>query len=195
MKNTVKASLLAVAVLALASVSAYAQLTETTQTVGAQTTIGISATVASFDSISCNPYVDLNANSPITNPGATVAQPVFCKYATNDAFPMDVTVYLPDATPLTGFSGAIIPNSNILAGPNPGSMSPLQPLSNGLQGNDGLVVLTAITPSSGANLNFYLALNVPQFTLADTYNAILTVAITPELSFVKNEKVRSRRKL
>jgi hypothetical protein len=73
-------------------------------------------------------------------------------------------------------------------------MNSLQPLGNGLEGNDGLMVISGIAPSSGANLNFYLALNVPPQTLADTYTATLTVAITPELSF-KAIKLHSQRKL
>jgi hypothetical protein len=108
---------------------------------------------------------------------------------------MNITVYLPDNAPLRGMSGQTIPNYYILAGPNPGSMNPLQPLGNGLEGNDGLIVVSGIAPSSGANLNFYLALNVPPQTLADTYTATLTVAITPELSFAVKQIHSTRRKL
>lgn len=188
MKNTIKASILASAILALASAAANAgPITVGIQTSSAgSTTIGISATIASFDSISCNPSIDFNQYMPITNSGLGLTQQISCQYASNDASPMDVTVYLPNGSPLTGLSGATIPNSNIFGGATP-NMTPFQPLTGNLAGNDGLVVATAIEPSSGSNLIFYLALNVPSGTLADRYNATLTVAITPELSVVNNQ--------
>ena len=175
MKIINSASILASAVLALASVGAYAQ-TSTTATVQLQ------AMVSSFDNITCDTgIVDLNGGMPITNPGPTMPQSILCFVTSNDLAPVNITAYIPDANPLTGMNGNFqIQNFNISAGPAPFDLMPFQPLTiDGLPGNDGVVVATGIPEGPDFPVNFWLQLNVPNNTPADLYTAVLTVAITP----------------
>lgn len=184
MKNTIKASILCSAVLALASVGVCAQ---DNGTANSSTTIQITAMVSSFDNIWClQPSLDLNGYMPITQSGMTQPQILTCFVTSNDPTPMNVTAYLPDNAPLTGInSHATIPNNFLYGGSNPGGLTPFQPLTvNGLTGNDGVVVASGIQQSfegEGFPVNFFFSLNVPNGTTADLYTATLTIAITPSV--------------
>jgi hypothetical protein len=162
------------AVLALASMGAYA---------ATSTTIGLTATISSFDNITCTQTtVDLNAGTAIVASGLTTAQAINCFVTSNDVAAIDVTAYLPIASPLTGVTATnTIANSNIewsaAAG---GTYAPFAALTGaGLTADDGAIVASGVTAGDLTPVNFFLKLNVPAAKLADTYSATMTVAITP----------------
>ncbi len=178
MKNTIKVSLLASAVFALASVGAYAQNATSVN-------ITLTATIGSFDNITCTQTaLDLNGGTTITTSGLTPGQLVNCFVTTNDTAAQDVTAYLPIADPLTGTIAAnTIPNTAIewstAAASGFAHFAPLT--AAGLTADDGAIVASGVTVGDSTPVNFYLALDVPAGQRADTYSAILTVAITPSV--------------
>jgi hypothetical protein len=179
MRNTIKTSVLAITFLALASVGAFAADNKTS------TTIGLSATVSSFDNISCTQTtVDLNGGTAITASGLTAAQAINCFVTTNDTAAMDVTAYLPTASPLKGATATnTIPNTAIQwSATSGGTYTPFATLTaSGLTADDGAIVASSVTLGDLTPVNFYLKLAVPAHQLADTYSATMTVAITPHV--------------
>jgi hypothetical protein len=177
MKSTIKASFLTSAILALTSVGAYAANSSTA-------TIGLTATVSSFDNITCTQStLDLNGGTSITASGLTTGQAVTCSVTSNDTSAIDVTAYVPNTSPLTGTTSSsnTIPNTDIeWSATSGGTYTPFAALTGtGLTADDGAIVASSITIGNNTAVNFYLALNVPAAQPADTYNAVLTVAITP----------------
>jgi hypothetical protein len=167
-------------VLALASVGAYAQ------TNVKSVTIGLTATVSSFDNIGCTQTtVDLNAGTAITASGLTTAQAVNCLVTSNDITAIDVTVYLPHANPLAGVTAGLptIANSNIewsaAAGGTYVAFAALT--GTDLTANDGAIVAQSVAIANNTAVNFFLKLNVPVAQAADVYSGTLTVAITPHV--------------
>jgi hypothetical protein len=179
MNNAIKASILASAVLAFASIGAYAQPPSNSTTA----TVQLQATVSSWDNITCQPTVDLGGGMPIANQGPTTPQPVSCNVTSNDINPISLTAYILDSAPLTGINAHFqISNFQVSAGPSPFSLMSFQPiLVNGLSGNDGVVVQNFVPQGLNMNSTFFMSLFVPFNTPADTYQAILTVAITPNV--------------
>jgi hypothetical protein len=175
MKNMIKASFLTTAILALASTGAYAANSTST-------TIGLTATVSSFDNISCTQTtLDLNGGTAITASGLSTAQAVNCFVTSNDTSAIDVTAYLPNTSPLTGVTATnTIPNTDIeWSATSGGTYAAFAPLSGDLSTDDGAIVASSITIGDNTPVNFYLKLNVPAAQYADTYSATMTVAITP----------------
>jgi hypothetical protein len=176
MKNSIRTSIMVASVLALASMGAYAANSSTT-------TIGITATVSSFDNIACTQTtVDLNGGVGITASGPTAAQAVNCTVTSNDVAAMDVTAYLPHLTPLTGSGSSSNKLANTLIGWNADGSSTFAQfaaLSGTLSADDGAIVATSVTLGDSVGVDFYLNLSVPVNTKADSYSATLTVAITP----------------
>jgi hypothetical protein len=175
MRNTIKTSVLAITFLALASVGAFADANQTS------TTIGLSATVSSFDNITCTQTtVDLNGGSAITASGLTPAQPVACSVTTNDTSTMSVTAYIPTGTLLTGVTTSnTIANTAIQwSATSGGTFAAFAPLT-GL--GDGAVVKSSVAVGDATPVSFYLQLAVPAGQHADTYSATMTVAITPHV--------------
>ncbi|MGD0479832.1 MAG: hypothetical protein ABSA42_06650 [Terracidiphilus sp.] len=176
MRNTIKTSVLAITFLALASVGAFADANQTSAT------IGLTATVSSFDNITCTQNglgVDLNGGTGITKSGLTAtSMAVNCSVTTNDPAAMDVTASVPHLSPLTGAtSSATIPNTDIQWSANSTTgFAAFAPLSGSL---DGAVVASSVALGDGVGVDFYLKLAVPAGQLADTYSATMTVAITP----------------
>jgi hypothetical protein len=176
MRNTIKTSVLAIGFLALASVGAFATGNSST------TTIGLTATVSSFDNITCTQStVDLNGGTAITASGLTPAQAVNCSVTTNDAAAMDVTAYLPHASPLTGTTSSnTIANSAIQWSQSSTSgFAAFAPLTGSLSTYDGAIVQNSVALGDATGVSFYLKLAVPAGQHADTYSATMTVAITP----------------
>lgn len=179
MKNIIRTSSMVAAVLALASMGTYAQNSTTA-------TIGLTATVAAFDNITCTQTtVDLNAGAAIVASGLTTSQAVNCFVTSNDVTPVDVTAYLPIATPLTGVTTAkpTIANTNIeWSATTGGTFAPFAALTaTGLTADDGAIVATSVITGDATPVNFFLKLNVPIATPADVYSATMTVAITPHV--------------
>jgi hypothetical protein len=175
MKNTIRTSLMAAAVLALASMGAYAQNHSTT-------TLGLTATVSSFDNITCTQStVDLNAGAAITASGLTTGHAVNCSVTSNDIAPIDVTVSIPTANPLTGVTTALPTLANTLIEWSPTSGGTYAYFASLVTGSDGAIVAKSITIGDATPVDFYLKLNVPAATPADVYSATLTVAITPHV--------------
>ena len=177
MKNTIRTSLMAAAVLALASMGAYAQNVTSVN-------IGLTATVSSFDNISCTQTtLDLNNKVAIVASGLTTAQAVNCFVTSNDITPIDVTVYLPTASPLVGVTTGLptIANTNIeWSAATGGTYASFATLTaTGLTADDGAIVAQSVAIANGTPVNFFLKLNVPIAQAADVYSATLTVAITP----------------
>jgi hypothetical protein len=176
MKNMIKASFLTTAILALASAGAYAANSTTA-------TIGLTATVSSFDNITCTQTtLDLNNSIAITASGLTTGQAVNCFVTSNDTSAIDVTAYLPIASPLTGTTATnTIPNTDIeWSATSGGTYAPFAALTTtGLTADDGAIVASSVATGDSTAVNFYLKLNVPAGQLADTYSATMTVAITP----------------
>lgn len=173
MKNLIKVSTLVAVVLALSGVGAYAQNSTTA-------TIGLSATVSSFDNITCTQSSGgINFGSSITQSGLTAAQAVNCSVTSNDTSAIDVTAYVPDAAPLTSGSDTI-PNSDISwSATSGGTYASFAALSGSLSGNDGAIVASSVTIGDNTGVDFYLKLNVPAAQPAGDYSATMTVAITP----------------
>lgn len=178
MKNIIRTTSMVAAVLALASMGAYAQN-------ATSTTIGLTATVSSFDNITCTQStVDLNNGVAIVASGLTTGHAVNCFVTSNDVTAVDVTAYLPITSPLTGTTtpANTIANTNIqwsaTAG---GTFAPFAPLTGDLVADDGAIVATSVAQGDATAVNFFLKLNVPTATPADTYNATMTVAITPHV--------------
>ncbi len=170
---------LAAAVLALVSVGAFAAPNSST------TTVGLTATVSSFDNITCTQTsVDLNNGVNITASGLTTGHVINCFVTSNDTSAIDATAYLPDASPLTGTNPSnTIPNSDIeWSASSGGTYVALSALGGSLSGNDGAIVATNVGTGNAIPVTFYLKLNVPAGQPADSYSATLTVAITPELT-------------
>lgn len=175
MRKICQASLLAAAVLSLVNVAHAANTTTTT--------VGLSATISSFDNITCS-TATVDFGDSITVSGLTPAQEVSCSVSSNDSTAVNVTAYVPDANPLTGTNVEnTIPNSDIeWSGSSGGTYTAFAALTAGTNipaGSDGAQVATGVTPGSDTPVNFYLKLNVPAAQLADTYSATMTVAITP----------------
>ena len=160
MKNTIRTSLMAAAVLALASMGAYAQNHSTT-------TLGLTATVSSFDNITAS--------------GLTTGHAVNCSVTSNDIAPIDVTVSIPTANPLTGVTTALPTLANTLIEWSPTSGGTYAYFASLVTGSDGAIVAKSITIGDATPVDFYLKLNVPAATPADVYSATLTVAITPHV--------------
>lgn len=180
MKNGFKAFVLTATVFALATAGAHAQ----NQT---STTINLTATVGSFDNISCTQTtLDLNGGVPITSGGImTPGQAVNCIVTSNDSSPDNVTAYL--ATPLTGLNPVnTIPSTNIEWSATDGGFQPFTALTGSIvnggasfTGDTGAQIATAVAAGTNTPVNFFLALQVPAGQAADTYSAVMTVAITP----------------
>jgi hypothetical protein len=174
MKNGFKALVLTATVFALASAGANAQNTSTT--------IALTAQVGSFDNITCTQAtLDLNGGTPITTGGMTPGQAVNCFVTSNDAAAINVAAYLPASNPLTGTNPANnIPTTDIEWSPdNAADFVPFAPLTGALAADIGAQVATAVAQGTNTPVNFWLSLNVPATQAADTYSAVMTVAITP----------------
>jgi hypothetical protein len=179
MKDIIRIPFTAAAVLALASMGAYAQN-------ATSTTIGLTATVSSFDNITCTQStVDLNNGVAIVASGLTTGHAVNCFVTSNDVTAVDVTAYLPITSPLTGTTtpANTIANTNIqwsaTAG---GTFAPFAALTaTGLTADDGAIVASSVLQGDATAVDFFLKLNVPIATPADTYSATMTVAITPHV--------------
>lgn len=175
MRNTLKHLTLAAAFLALATTGAFAS----DQT---SATIGLTATVSSFDNITCvQSTLDLNGGVGIAFSGLTGGQAVNCSVSSNDDVPVNLTAYMSDGAPLTGTNPSnTIANTNIeWSATSGGTYVPFAALSGDLAGNTGAVVVTGVESGDSVAANFFLALNVPPTQAADTYSGTLTVAITP----------------
>jgi hypothetical protein len=178
MRNTIKTSVLAITFLALASVGAFAAGNSSTAS------IGLKATVSSFDNITCTQTtLDFNAGADITASGLTPAQPITCSVTTNDTAAMDVTAYLPIGSPLPGVTTSnTIANSNIKwSATTGGTYAPFSALTGDLSVNDGAIVASSVTLGDATPVSFFLKLAVPAGQHADVYSATMTVAITPHV--------------
>jgi hypothetical protein len=128
--------------------------------------------------------VDLNGGTGITASGPTAAQAVNCTITSNDTAAMDVTAYLPHLSPLTGSGSSSHKLANALIGWNSdggSSFTQFAALTGDLLADDGAVVASSVALGDTVGVDFFLNLNVPANTKADTYSAILTVAITPHV--------------
>ena len=176
MRNIVKTAFLVAGVLALTSAGAYADNSSSAN-------IGLTATVSSFDNITCTQTgAGISFGSSITASGATAAQAVNCEVTSNDATAADVIAYLPDASPLTGtVSATTIPSTDISwSATSGGTYAPFAGLTqSGYDTDTGAVVQASVTQGTNTAVNFYLELNVPAATVPDTYTATMTVAIIP----------------
>jgi hypothetical protein len=173
MKNMIRVSTMVAAVLALASVGAYAN--------SSTTNIGLSATVSSFDNITCTQSTGgINFGSSITTSGLTSAQAVNCSVTSNDTSAIDVTAYVPHAAPLADTGTDTIANTNIQwSATSGGTYASFAALSGSLSTDDGAVVAQSVTIGYSTAVDFYLKLNVPAAQPAGDYDATMTVAITP----------------
>jgi hypothetical protein len=175
MRNLLKTGLLAAGILALTSAGAEAQNSTSAN-------IGLSATISSFDNISCTQTSGgISFGSSITASGATAAQAVNCSVTSNDSSAVNVTAYLPTAAPLTGgTTSATIPSTDISwSATSGGTYVPFAVLSGSYSADTGAVVATGVSQGTNTAVNFYLELNVPASQVPDTYTATMTVAITP----------------
>jgi hypothetical protein len=179
MKTGFKAFVLTATVFALASAGAHAQ----NQT---STTIALTATVGSFDNITCTQTtVDLNGGVTITAGSIlTPGQAINCSVSSNDSIPDNVTAYI--STPLTGTANSsdTIPGGAIEWSVTNAGFTPFTAISGNIVGGStftgfGAQVATAVAAGANTPVNFFLALQVPAGQAADTYNGTLTVAITP----------------
>jgi hypothetical protein len=174
MRNTFKTSLLAAAVLSLAS-AAHAATTAS---------LTLTATISSTDAISCSTTtVHLDGNTPIVGTGTLAAQPVTCTVTSNEA-EVTETAYL--STPLTDTNSDTIDSADIGWSPDgEAAYTPFATLVGGAgNGLPGAVITTAIAPTDGSttgNGSFYLQLTIPGSPIVPpgTYNATMIVAITP----------------
>jgi hypothetical protein len=188
MKNVIKVSLLAAAVLALANVTAYAATSTTA-------TIAVSADVGSFDNITCTQTAGGIAfgtsGSPLTASGWTTPAIVNCAITANDTYGEDVNIYLSGT--LTGVSGPAATGPSTIAtslfGYNTtgdASYTTVSSVASGTYGGDygsAAAVLTDQAASGTGSFAFYLGLNVPATQPSGSYTGVnLIVAITPSTS-------------
>lgn len=173
MKNTFKFSALATAILAMASVSAFAANSTTAN-------ISLTATVSSFDNITCTQSsVDLNSSNAITASGTTASQTINCSVTTNDAVAQDVVAYLPHTSPLTSGTDTI-PNSVIESSPAGTTWTSFADLTSfGLTGDDGARVATSVTIGDATAISFLVRLNIPTdgSVKVGNYSGTMTVEI------------------
>ncbi len=182
MKNTIRASLLAVGVM-LFGTAAYAQGTTTAQ-------IHLSATVLSTDALTCSTTAAFGDITPGT---AAVPSPLpTCTVTDNDALGATLTVYI-STTAFTGTGTNMIPASALTLyasgsalgdGVTPHYADPtLTALSASFTGsstgNVGLDVGTFPPDVSSYTTTLNLSLTAPVQTPADSYTGTLNVVLTP----------------
>lgn len=179
MRTICKASLLTAAMLSLVSIGR-ATSNQTTAT------IPLTATISSFDNISCSTNsLDFGVGSAITSGGLTSAQEIQCTVASNDSTAVNVTAYLTSQLTGTTNSDNTIPSTAIewsaTSGGTYAAFAALTPGTNIPSNSVGAQIATGVAQSATQTtaVDFWLELNVPYNQPADSYTGTLTVAITP----------------
>jgi hypothetical protein len=176
MRNTIKASLMTAAILALMGTTGYAATTSSA--------ITLSATIPTTDSITCS-TTTVDFGTAIVD-GATPTGTVSCTVSSNDTYGVEMSVYVPGTNALTGLvTTNAIPATDLSAGASAGAVTALSDLFTGstaLTGAFGVDIAalgTGGTPIVAAAETISLALHVPATQAADTYTGTLYVLITP----------------
>ncbi len=177
MKSTIKVSVLASAVLALASVAAYGGPE-------ASTTISLSATVVTDDAVTCTVSDPVNFGSSLVQGTTSAAQLITCNVTDNDTGGVDMYVY--GTIALTSSNTNTIPLTDLqfeaVGGSSYTAFTDVS-AGTGVTGAIGGKVYSGLAEGLNATAeNVNLELNVPANQPADVYSTTLTVGIVPAAS-------------
>lgn len=180
MNNAIKASVLASALLALASVGAYASSSGAVS--GA---ITLNATVQTDDAVDCSATGTVNFGSALVQSATSSAQAISCNVTDNDSAGVNMYVYGTVALTGEGSSSNTIDLTNISFSATGTGYTAFSDVSaaTGVTSAVGGEVYTGL--ASGLNAaaeNFYLELTVPANQPADTYSTTVVVGIVPATS-------------
>ncbi len=180
MKNTIKASMLASAMMALSSIGAYAAPAVSAVS-GA---ITLNATVQTDDAVDCSATGTVNFGSALVQGVNSTGQTISCNVTDNDSAGVNMYVY--GTVALTGTTASnTIALTNISFSPTGTAYTPFSDVSTatGVTGAMGGEVYAGLASGLNATAeNFFLQLAVPANQAADTYSTTVVVGIVPATS-------------
>lgn len=182
MKNSLKVSILASSILALASVGAYA----TSGPEAVSGAITLNATVTTDDAVDCSATGTVNFGSALVQGATSSAQEISCNVTDNDSSGVDMYVYGTAALTGTTSSSNTIDLTNIQwSTTSAGTYAAFSAVASatGVTGAVGGEVYAGLAEGLNATAeNFYLECNVPANQPADAYSTTVVVGIVPKAS-------------